>query len=71
MSSLPAEDENEVLTAEEVAKMLNIPKSRVYQAARDKEIPSTPSLGRYVRFRRADVEAFIRGERSFLTSRHL
>jgi excisionase family DNA binding protein len=56
-------DADEVLTADEVAQMLKIPKSRIYQAARDHEIPSTPSLGRYVRFRRADVEAFIRGDR--------
>lgn len=59
-SGLKRGRDDEVLTADDVASWLQVPKSRVYQAARDKEIPSIP-LGKYVRFRRGDVEAFIRG----------
>lgn len=53
--------EDEILTAQQVAEWLQVPRSRIYQAAREKTIPSIP-LGKYVRFRRADVEAFIKGE---------
>jgi excisionase family DNA binding protein len=60
---MPTLVEDEVLTADEVAEMLRVPRSRVYLAARNKEIPSF-SVGRYVRFRRSRVEAFIRGDDS-------
>lgn len=57
---MQVDSDDQILTAADVADWLQVPKSRIYQAARDKAIPSIP-LGKYVRFRRADVEAFIRG----------
>ncbi len=47
-----------LLTAEEVAAALRVPKSWVYRAAREGVLPSIP-CGRYVRFDEADVEAWV------------
>jgi excisionase family DNA binding protein len=45
-----------LLTAEEVAEILRVPKSWVYSHLSD--LP-TIRLGRYVRFKRSDVERFL------------
>ncbi len=45
-----------LLTADEVAEILRVPKSWVYSHLSD--LP-TIRLGRYVRFRRSDVERFL------------
>ena len=51
--------DEKLLKAEEVAARLDVPKTWVYYAARTKQLPSV-DLGRYVRFRPADIEEFIR-----------
>jgi excisionase family DNA binding protein len=48
-----------LLTAEEVADMLGVPKTWVYEQARRGRIP-TVELGRYRRFRREAIEEWIR-----------
>jgi excisionase family DNA binding protein len=47
-----------LLTAEDVASMLGVPKAWVYAASRRGELP-TVRLGRYRRYRREAVEAWI------------
>lgn len=47
-----------LMTAQEVAELLAVPRSWVYHAAREGIIPSVEA-GRYRRFRRSDVDAFI------------
>jgi excisionase family DNA binding protein len=47
-----------LLTAEEVAVMLGVPKSWVYAASRRGELPTVP-LGRYKRFRPEAIEHWI------------
>jgi excisionase family DNA binding protein len=53
--------EERLLTAEEVASMLNVPVTWVYRAARTGELPSV-RLGRYVRFRLDDILRWIDGQ---------
>jgi excisionase family DNA binding protein len=50
---------NPLLTVEEVADLLRVPPSWVYANA--KSIPGYLKLGRYVRFRKADVIGFLSG----------
>jgi excisionase family DNA binding protein len=50
----------DVMTPAEVAVMLALPKSTVYELARRGELPCA-RLGRAVRFIREDVEARLRG----------
>jgi excisionase family DNA binding protein len=47
-----------LLTAAEVGELLGVPTSWVYEQARQGRIPTVP-LGRYRRFRRVAVEAWI------------
>jgi excisionase family DNA binding protein len=47
-----------LLTAEDVAEMLGVPKTWVYEQARKGLLP-TVELGRYRRFRREAVEQWI------------
>lgn len=47
-----------LLTADDVAELLTLPRSWVYEQARKGLIP-TVKLGRYYRFRRAALEAWI------------
>ena len=54
----PATNQDEFMTAGEVAKMLKISKSQAYHMIRRREIPSF-SIGKTVRVRRADLEAVI------------
>lgn len=49
----------DVMTAREVAEMLGLPLSTVYELARRRELPSS-RLGRAVRFLREDVENRLR-----------
>ncbi|WP_037411377.1 helix-turn-helix domain-containing protein [Candidatus Solirubrobacter pratensis] len=48
---------NRLLMAEEVAERWQVPASHVYRLAREERLPVV-KLGRYRRFRPADVEAF-------------
>jgi excisionase family DNA binding protein len=54
-----------LLTAEDIASELQVPKSWVYRAARDGRLPSVP-CGRYVRFHPDDLAAWIDGQRATL-----
>ena len=47
-----------LLTADEVAKLLGVPTSWVYEQSREGRIP-TVTLGRYRRYRREAIEAWI------------
>jgi putative molybdopterin biosynthesis protein len=49
------------MTPTEVAAMLAMPKSTIYELARRGELPCA-RLGRTVRFVRQDIEARLRGE---------
>ena len=56
-----------LLTAEEVAELLGVPKSWVYDQSRKGLIP-TVELGRYRRFRREAIEAWIRDRETIGTA---
>lgn len=60
----------ELLTAEEVAARLRVPKSWVYRAAREGDLPSV-RCGRYRRFDEGDVERWISRQKGASTSRTL
>jgi excisionase family DNA binding protein len=47
-----------LLTASDVAKLLGVPKSWVYEQSRAGRIP-TVTLGRYRRYRREAIEAWL------------
>ena len=49
---------NELMTADEVADRLRVPRSWVYRAAREGDLPSA-RCGRYRRFDEGDVELWI------------
>lgn len=51
---------DDVMTAAEVAALLGMPKSTIYELARRGELPCT-RLGRTLRFLRDEVEARLRG----------
>jgi excisionase family DNA binding protein len=57
-----AELSGRVLTAMEVGKLLQLNASWVLDAARRNAIPHI-RLGRYVRFRRTDIETWLLGQR--------
>lgn len=55
----PSETKNDVLlTGAEVARWLNLPLSTIYEHARQNLLPCV-RIGRRVRFKRSDLEAFI------------
>jgi len=54
----PSADQDEFLTAGDVATILKISKSQVYHMIRRREIPSF-SIGKTVRVRRVDLDAVI------------
>lgn len=57
-------DEDELLTALEVAQILKVRHKWVYEAAGRGDLPYVKLPGgRYVRFRREDVDEFIRRHR--------
>jgi excisionase family DNA binding protein len=47
-----------LLTAEQVADLLGVPKGWVYKASREGSIP-TVTLGRYYRYRPAAIQAWL------------
>jgi len=51
---------DDVMTATEVATLLALPKSTVYELARHGELPCA-RLGRTIRFVRQDIEGRLRG----------
>ncbi|MFN8150802.1 MAG: helix-turn-helix domain-containing protein [Solirubrobacterales bacterium] len=51
-----------LLTAEEVAALLQVPRTWVYRAAREGDLPSI-ICGRYRRFDETDVERWIEAHR--------
>jgi predicted DNA-binding transcriptional regulator AlpA len=53
-------DRNALATPVEVAKMLRVQATWVY--AHQQELPGLLRLGRYVRFRRAAIEEFVKGK---------
>ena len=57
-SSAPRIATDPLLTADEVAELLQVTKAWVYAETRAKRIPHVP-LGRYVRYRRSAVLAWI------------
>ena len=48
---------NRLLSADDLADRWQVPRSQVYRLAREGRVPAV-WIGRYVRFRRAEVEAF-------------
>jgi excisionase family DNA binding protein len=48
-----------LLTADQVAELLGVPKTWVYEQSRAGRIP-TVTLGRYRRYRREAIEAWVR-----------
>ena len=58
-------DHNDLLTADEVAAMLKVKPSWVYERIRHRKGLSLPhiKLGHYVRFERRAVEQFVRRQR--------
>jgi excisionase family DNA binding protein len=61
----PAMSANSLLTVEEVAEMLRVPVSWVYERTRKRGVCRIPGfrLGKYWRFREADVRAWIDKQR--------
>jgi excisionase family DNA binding protein len=56
-----SEEENELLTVEEVARLLRVPKSWVYERSRAGSREPFPhlKLGKYLRFHKADVQQYL------------
>jgi PTS system nitrogen regulatory IIA component len=50
--------DEELLTVDDVARWLNVPKRWVYDRAQRGELPAGRA-GKYLRFRRADVVAYV------------
>lgn len=59
---------DKLLTAEDVAAMLGVPKSWIYEQSRQGRIP-TITLGRYRRFRREAIEDWLREQEQTNSSR--
>ena len=57
-----AESPEPLLTVQDVARRFNVPTSWAYAKAEAGELPSI-KLGRYLRFRAADIEAYLRAQR--------
>jgi excisionase family DNA binding protein len=57
-ASPPPTDKSPLLTPDDLAVLLRVHRSWVYSHQR--ELPGFVRLGRYVRFRRRDVEQFLR-----------
>jgi excisionase family DNA binding protein len=58
-ADVPPEAESELLTAVELARWLRITPRTVYRFVRNAQLPYV-RVGRGLRFKRADVEAWIR-----------
>jgi PTS system nitrogen regulatory IIA component len=63
--SSPHQGEEELLSVDDVARWLNVPKRWVYDRAQRGELPSGRA-GKYLRFRRGDVAVYV--ERMFAQS---
>ena len=57
--SPPTGNDERLLTADEVSKFLNVPKSQAYELLRKRAIPVTRIGRRYVRVRQADLKAYL------------
>lgn len=57
----------ELMTADELAERLQVPRSWVYRAAREGDLPSV-RCGRYRRFDEADVDRWIRAQKGSATA---
>jgi len=59
-----------LLTADDVARLLRVPRSSVYEYARRRHraLPSVP-IGRHRRFYRSDVEAWLSEQRTGTTAK--
>lgn len=55
-----SENGSGLLTADQVAELLAVPRSWVYAETRAGRLPHVP-LGRYYRYSRSSIEAFIAG----------
>ena len=64
------DDPFELLTADEVARWLRMTPAWVYAQTRANNIPYVP-LGRYVRYRRSAVKAWMAGDRTRLGCQHV
>ena len=53
-----------LLTADDVAHVLNISRSKVYRMMRDKDIP-TITIGKNVRVTREDLDTFVTTNREY------
>ena len=53
-------DPDRLLTVDDVAEILQVPRTWVYAQSRDGDLP-TVRLGRYYRYRRPDVLAWVEG----------
>ena len=51
--------ETQLLTVEELARLLRVPKATIYRWRSTGEGPRGYSIGRYVRFRWPDIEAWL------------
>ncbi len=49
-----------ILLADEIAKILRVPKGRIYELARQGKLPAV-RIGRQIRFREDAVEAWLSG----------
>jgi excisionase family DNA binding protein len=58
MSAAPSHHSDPLLTADEVADLLRVTRAWVYSETRARRIPHV-RLGRYVRYRRSAVEAWV------------
>ena len=60
-SNIPVRDNNSLLTAEDVARIFQVPVSRVYGAVRGRKKKQMPHImiGRYVRFEEQAVRDYI------------
>ncbi len=54
-----AEPDQEFLTVEDLARLLRVPKATVYRWRWSGDGPRGYTIGRHVRFRRTDVEAWL------------
>ena len=60
-----AQERNELLTVKEVAELLRVPVSWVYERTRKRSLDRLPGirLGKYWRFRQAEVLAWVESQR--------
>jgi excisionase family DNA binding protein len=58
VSPVPSPHSDPLLTADEVAELLRVTRAWVYSETRARRIPHV-RLGRYVRYRRSAVEAWV------------